>query len=189
GLVAPDMGWAMNGLGLWLTLDGGKTWRTITPPNVSAAGDAVARVNQIEFVDKRDGWISASDIPGRAPLLRHLAIDRTTDGGRTWKSVIPPGCALCGGTQLSFLDARHGYALLGPPPQSRLYETANGGETWRLIANPPFVGAIEFLNRSTALAVTRSGVLYRTTDGGSHWQKVQLRAPPAYVAFQEAAGV
>jgi len=93
GLVSPRMGWAMNGLGAWLTLDGGAHWRTITPSHVSSMGDPVARIIQIEFADARHGWISATDVRGATGSLRHGEIDRTTDGGRTWNTVTPPSCA------------------------------------------------------------------------------------------------
>src|SRR5207248_2926954 len=36
GLMAPGFGWAMNGLGLWLTADGGRHWRASVPPHVRA---------------------------------------------------------------------------------------------------------------------------------------------------------
>jgi photosystem II stability/assembly factor-like uncharacterized protein len=191
GLVAPNMGWGMNGIGLWLTLDGGRTWRTITPPNVRAAGDAVARIIQIQFVDPHHGWISAADIPGDVVLangsLRHMAIDLTTDGGKTWRSVIPPGCVTCGGAQLSFLDAHRGFALLSATPEPKLYATTGGGATWRLIGNPPFDGTIRFVDRKHAFAVsTGAGLVYETSNGGRTWYVVQLVSPPALQRFAKA---
>jgi photosystem II stability/assembly factor-like uncharacterized protein len=198
GLVGPGVGWAMNGLALWWTDDGGAHWRTITPPEVASAGDVVARVTQIQFVDRRHGWIGASDLLGRVVLpngsLRHMALERTEDGGRTWHSAIPPGCADCGGAHLSFLDARHGYALTGIQPEPRLYETADGGSTWNRIGAPPFSGAIVFLNGRSGFGVsdpgrTGGGALYRTDDGGRSWQRVQLPKPPPYAALPETVDV
>jgi photosystem II stability/assembly factor-like uncharacterized protein len=192
GLVAPNMGWGMNGIGLWLTLDGGRTWRTITPPNVRAAGDAVARIIQIQFVDPHHGWISAADIPGNVVLangsLRHMAIDLTTDGGKTWRSVIPPGCVTCGGAQLSFLDAHRGFALLGATPEPKLYATTGGGATWRLIGNSPFLGTIRFLDRAHAFGVSATGLVYETANGGRSWRLVQLPSPLAMATFAKVAG-
>jgi photosystem II stability/assembly factor-like uncharacterized protein len=183
GLVAPGLGWAMNGLGLWLTEDGGLHWRPIAPPPVLAIGDVVARVDQIVFADRRDAWISASDIRGSTILrngsTRHFEIERTTDGGRTWQSVIPPGCAICGGGYLSFLDVRRGYALTGAQPEPRLYATADGGKSWRLIARPPFSGPIVFVDPGRGFGVV-GGTLYRTLDGGRRWRAVALAVPRGY---------
>ena len=181
GLVAPRVGWAMNGLGLWWTQDGGRKWRTITPPPILATGDVVARVVDIAFVDPLHGWISASDIRSSVVLadgsVRHLEIERTTDGGRTWRSSIPPGCALCGGTYLSFLDADHGYALTALQAEPRLYRTADGGKNWRLVARAPFGGPFVFVGRSRGFG-GRGGTLYRTADAGRTWSRVRPRWAP-----------
>jgi photosystem II stability/assembly factor-like uncharacterized protein len=188
-LVAPGRGWAMNGLALWSTANGGRAWRAITPPPVLRIGDPVARIDEIRFVDHRHAWITASDIWGRRVLpngsMRHFEIERTTDGGRTWRSSIPPGCAGCGGGHLSFLDARRGYVLTGVTP-SRLYSTDDGGVTWQLIAPAPFRGAIVFLDRRNAFGASDSGVLYRTRDGGRRWQRVRLVAPMQYAGDPSA---
>jgi photosystem II stability/assembly factor-like uncharacterized protein len=183
GLFAPGFGWAMNGLGLWLTRDGGAHWRTITPPPVAAIGDAVARINQIVFVDRRHGWISASDVRGGALLpngsTRHFEVERTTDGGRTWQSVIPPGCAICGGAYVSFVDDRHGYALTGAEPAPRLYATTDGGKNWRLVSRRPFSGPLVFVDRARGF-VAKGGTLYRSIDGGRRWRAAALVVPPRY---------
>ena len=202
GLVAPGRGWAMNGLALWSTEDGGRTWRAITPPPVLRIGDPVARIDDIRFVGRRDAWIAASDIWGRRVLpdgsMRHFEIERTSDGGKTWNSVIPPGCAVCGGGHLSFLDTRRGYVLTGAS-HSRLYSTQDGGATWQLVASAPFSGPIVFLDPHKAFGVSDSGVVYRTHDGGRRWHRVRLAAPSRYVGeaaaaelprfFRRAAGV
>jgi photosystem II stability/assembly factor-like uncharacterized protein len=207
GLIASGFGWAMNGIGLWLTQNGGARWRAVAPPHVLAIGDPAARINQIQFIDKRHGWISASDVvggvvpPGGASL-RHMEIDRTQDGGRTWQWSIPPGCAaLCGGAHISFLDAEHGYALTGITPQPRLYKSSDGGATWKLISHPPFSGAIVFVNRRKAFGISDpsrmtgptqnvpvgGGVLYRTTDGGDQWRAVRLVSPARYAGQHATA--
>lgn len=181
----------MNGLALYWTSDDGRTWRTVTPPGI---GDVIARVADVDAVDDRHLWVSASDIPGDRDVhgsIRHPEILRTTDGGRTWRAVIPPGCYGCGGSHLSFLDARHGFALNGFP--NRLYATADGGATWRLVASTPFSGALTFVTSREAWGVSDptgsvgsderpvgGGKLFRTTDGGQTWRPVQLRPPAAY---------
>jgi photosystem II stability/assembly factor-like uncharacterized protein len=177
GLLAPRVGWAMNGLGAWLTLDGGKRWRVIVPPHVRSMGDAVARIIQIEFADERDGWISATDLRVHSEE-RHGEVDRTTDGGRTWQTVTPYDRVSIAGAQLSFLDARRGFALTGANRRMRLYRTADGGVTWTLVGAPPFNGAIVFLNDRAGFGTMRS--LYRTTDGGRSWQRAVLPAPQRY---------
>ena len=141
GLVAPGLGWAMNGLGLWWTGDGGTHWRVMTPPHVAATGDVVARVVDVAAVDDRHVWISAADIQGNRVVngaTRHMEIERTVDGGRTWRSSIPPGCYGCGATHLSFVDGRTGFALAASQPDNRLFRTSDGGASWQRVADHHF---------------------------------------------------
>jgi photosystem II stability/assembly factor-like uncharacterized protein len=182
GLLAPRMGWAMNGLNAWLTLDGGAHWRAIAPPHVRSMGDAVARITQIEFPDTRDGWISATDLRVHDYEERHGEIDRTTDGGRTWQTVTPHDRLPIAGAQLSFLDAHRGFALTVANRRIRLYRTADGGVTWSLVGAPPFNGTIVFLNQHDGLGAMRN--LYRTADGGRHWERVTLPVPPRYAGLR-----
>src|SRR5919201_5669546 len=63
GLESAGRGWAMNGLGLWLTTDAGAHWRTVTP--LVPGGDVVARIGDVQFVDARHGWASGQDLIGR----------------------------------------------------------------------------------------------------------------------------
>lgn len=181
GLLAPRMGWAMNGLSAWLTLDGGVHWRAIAPPHVRSMGDAVARIIQIEFADTRDGWISATDLRVQNED-RHGEIDRTTDGGRTWQTVTPHDRLPIAGAQLSFLDARRGFALTVANRRIRLYRTANGGVIWSLVGAPPFNGTIVFLNEHDGFGAMRN--LYRTTDGGRRWERVALPVPSRYARLR-----
>ena len=195
------VGWAMNGLGLWLTADDGQTWLAATPPHVQNAGDAVARIEQIQFVDPQHGWLTAADVFGGFPIpknaagLRHEEIDRTADGGRTWKASVPPGCLqVCGATYVSFLDPQVGFAIA----TKGLFATSDGGATWRRISQPPFVGAIAFLDENHAFGVSDpakwvgaqydvpvgGGVLYRTDDGGRNWARIVLPAPVAYASWR-----
>jgi photosystem II stability/assembly factor-like uncharacterized protein len=190
-LVEPGVGWAMNGLGLWWTHDGGTRWRTITPPQIRATGDVVARVVDIASVGDDRIWIAAADIAGREGLARHMAIERTRDGGRTWESVIPPGCDACAGAHLSFLDADRGYALIGAQSGPRLYETRDGGRVWQKVqSDVSITGLIRFVTSRDGWAVTDpGGVVYATHDGGGHWRRIRLAAPPQYRGQPQTAGI
>ena len=56
--------------------DGGKTW-TEPHPRIRSSG-----LDQIQFVDFQNGWISGANLQG-APRDPFLLI--TTDGGKTWR--------------------------------------------------------------------------------------------------------
>ena len=203
GLIAPGLGWAMNGLGFWWTRDGGAHWRTITPPQVRASGDVVARVFDVAATDDDHIWIAAADIAG-GRQGRHMAIERTSDGGKTWQSTVPAGCDVCAGAHLSFVDDRTGFALAGARPSPRLYETGDGGVSWRVVrSNVSFTGPIRFATASDGWAVSDpgkmigpsqsvpvgGGIVYRTRDGGRTWRRVALAVPASYRGRAATAGV
>ena len=175
GLGARSVVWAMNGLALYLSRDGGAHWFAATPPGVY---DVVARIGDIVFVDREHAWAAASDLTGARPP-RHMAIYRTTDGGRTWRPAAPPGCYYrCGGGFLSFLDRRKGFSLASVWPRGRLFETRDGGAAWTLVAPAPFIGPIRFVSLRDGWGVrSDGGALFRTTDGGRIWRRVRLARP------------
>lgn len=157
GVVAPQAAWAMNGIGLWYTLDGGTRWRTITPP---VPGAVNGHVVQVQFTDASHALVSAVTNPNGRLLFS------TVDGGRTWAE--RRGCAQCGGT-LSFVGRRTGFSLV----LGSLFRTDDAGATWRRVAHAPFQGWIEFADARHGWGVAwQRPALYRTGDGGRTWTRV-----------------
>jgi photosystem II stability/assembly factor-like uncharacterized protein len=190
GLAGPRYGWAMNGLALWWTDDGGHRWRTITPPRIRATGDVVARVTDIAAVDDLDIWVAAADLAGGA-APRHMAIESTRDRGKTWRSVVPPGCEACAGAHLSFVDAERGFALVGARPSPRLFETTDGGATWRRVSSDvSFTGPIRFVDGRIGWGVSDpGGMVWSTRNGGRRWRRVDFVAPRGYGQQPATAGI
>lgn len=192
--------WAINGHGIWLTTNGGRTWRRSVPSDVAGAKIAVADPPDIQFVNEQIGWMSAPLAFDRQELAsrgRHWEFDRTTDGGRTWHVSTPPGCLrVCDGGSFSFLDARHGFllaAVQGANAPNKLFRTNDGGRTWQLVSRPAIWGPITFVNSKEGFAggpgQTIIGLyvgppiitLYRTTDGGRTWSKYDIGGSKSFV--------
>jgi photosystem II stability/assembly factor-like uncharacterized protein len=179
-LAAPDPAhlWVAGstwGLGGFLlgSADGGRTWREHWP--VTTPGPIAA----IAFVSPSEGW--GLGVPGDA-----RAVLRSKDGGVSWGPIaeLPwPVEALAGGAfELTFADDAHGWAATA---SGHLLATADGGRTWRQLADPPGTSTAEgarpvnevafaddldgCVSSQTSLGEASSHV---TSDGGQSWVQV-----------------
>jgi photosystem II stability/assembly factor-like uncharacterized protein len=169
--VTANRGWLTGTRSVWMTDDGGLTWRSQVP----------GRVYAMAFVGNR-GWLAA----GGAQSVQNY---RTEDLGQTWNQcgslwdlsqVGPWGSA-------SFLDARNGWITVGSygerglPYRGGVARTADGGCTWKILWREPRpsggMGDIRFVDNSFGWVIASFGTLLRTRDGGTHWSPVALPEP------------
>lgn len=125
-----------------------------------------------------------SPAPGFPPpdaLPRPL--QKSTDAGRTWTELPVSGV---GALAIDPRNSRHLYAVSelieDPLPVNRVYESADGGLTWRLMATQPFASYTRFnVPRVLGLrvhpadgrilyAATEGGGVYLSTDSGRTWR-------------------
>lgn len=167
--VTPQAGFALTYDGRLLeTLDGGTRWRSVR--------DFGRQVYGLDFLDATHGWVWSQS-----------QVYATADGGGSWTRVAFPSCYAFAG--LSFISSTSGFAVCGgqggagSAPKD-LYETSDGGTTWRHVAGSHFFGgdrglpnipasgyASGVLFRSPTVGVMpaqRAG-LYLTRDGGRTW--------------------
>jgi photosystem II stability/assembly factor-like uncharacterized protein len=113
---------------------------------------------------------------------------RTTDGGRHWRNVSPPGAGTLQFRDISAFDARHAVALAaGVGTDSRLYQTADGGRHWRLAYQntepAAFFDCMAFYDNRHGLVlsdpVDGKFRILATSDGGRNWQVLSNRGMPA----------
>ncbi|MEU7476130.1 oxidoreductase [Lentzea sp. NPDC042327] len=127
-----------------------------------------ARLRGLSAVNGQVAWVSGS----KGTVLR------TTNGGRTWESVAPPGTAALDFRDIEAFDARTAVALsIGEGETSRIYRTSDGGKTWqeefRNTDPKAFYDCMAFFDRFRGLALSdpvdgKFRVL-RTWDGGRSW--------------------
>ena len=200
GFLDDRHGWLMAHLGagmshdyiaVFLTGDGGQTWRRVLDPERTPTLMACAKTG-LAFADPLDGWL-AGDCPG---LMPGLFLYSTRDGGETWQPVslpIPPGQpadlfggnnAGCGVPGLAYTGAD---AVLfsvrcssynGGKASAWLYAAQAGG-AFSARALPKPYGNIQFLNPQEGWFIgaassdpTTPGEIYHTTDGGLTWKLV-----------------
>lgn len=183
GFIAAGQYGARHGGWVLTTDDGGSSWRSwrVTDTPIKA----------LYFVDARRGW-----------AIGDQDIVHTTDGGRTWSVQLHQGNGRVHGADIWFVDDRHGWAVSESP--GRLLGTVDGGDTWRVIWSDRQVAlyAVRFGDQENGWAVgTRyppegsdgdsagltTGVILRTTDGGTRWRE-QRPAPTSELYDLALAG-
>lgn len=200
GFLDNKRGWLMAHLGagmshdyiaVFLTDDGGQTWRRALDPERTPTLMVCAKTG-LAFSDPLNGWLTG-DCPG---LMPGLFIYSTRDGGETWQPVslpIPPGQpadlfggerAGCGVPGLAYVGAD---AVLFPmrcslnnggKASAWLY-AAKTGEAFSARALPQPYGNLQFLNLQEGWFIgaqtgdpAAPGEFYHTVDGGLTWKLV-----------------
>jgi photosystem II stability/assembly factor-like uncharacterized protein len=152
------------------TEDAGKSW---TEP---LARIRFAGLDQIQFIDFQNGWISGANLQG-APRDPFLLL--TTDGGKTWRQRPIFEETRVAVIERFWFDSRENGSLVIDARldngHHELYETRAGGESWSIkqaTASPiAFPAATKNSGwRLRADAGTKSYDLEKSD--GAHWQKV-----------------
>ena len=150
--MTTTVGWAY---GPMHTTDGGLHWVDVSPPSISGRTPK----NDEYFLDGTHAWV-AEAASSSAACVDHVVVFSTRNAGRTWQQSAPipvrftsPSDVLWTGHNnhaalFAFVDAQHGWLLLGSGPAS----PDNGSSS-------SWIGA-----------AWRVGDLFRTTDGGLHWE-------------------
>ncbi len=153
------------------TVDEGKSWQ---PQAIGSAG----RLNCLAFAGNTLFVFGFG--PGR----------KSSDGGKTWETVPSPSPYSL--SLAEFIDAKKGFV----GTFSALYRTEDGGQTWDSVSlagtgapGQPPIYKIHFRDRNTGFVLSDSGHIFRTVDGGGHWERAitpQVDYPLHTVAFATA---
>lgn len=89
--------------------------------------DASQNFRGLDAVSRRTAWVTGENLTDGDPAR----IFRTTDGGRTWDDLTPPGTEGLSFRDVEARSARVATVLaIGPEDASRIYRTTDGGKSW-----------------------------------------------------------
>ena len=154
---------------LFQTRDDGHTWKSQIVPVPSSLQKFQFTSHPPIFFDQQDGIlpVQVNAIPAG------FMVYQTTNGGKTWE----PNTPLMGITRNAvfstwdFVTPNLGFVT----DDAKLFMTDNGGQAW-IILQPNIslkgVNELDFITQTDGWALTTSGFLYHTTDGGYTWTKV-----------------
>lgn len=128
-------------------------------------------LSAVSAIDGQIAWVSGA----------HGTVLRTQDGGTSWQAcAVPPGAAGLDLRGVQGFDKDTAVAMAGGQGQaSRLFKTADGCRTWKVVlANPDAAGSFEALRRATAydiyllgLPVDGKFVVYLSRNAGDSWTR------------------
>jgi len=182
---------------LFKTTDMGRNWEVVSP-DLTRHDTAHMGTSGVPYTNEGAGGENYCTLAYvlESPLEKGViwtgsddgVVSLTRDGGKTWSNVTPAGLAEClvNCIEVSPFDkatayiatTRYKFNDLAPG----LYKTSDYGRTWKKIDNGIPMGAYTRAIREDDVrpgllyAGTETG-LYMSTDGGAHWQQLQLNLP------------
>ncbi len=180
---------AVYGDGVWLSTDGARHWRNV---GLTQSG-SIAKI----AIDPQNSKVVLAAAMGRefAPG-GDRGIYRSEDGGLHWQRVLYVN-GMTGGCDVAF-DPKNGnivfagtfeylrrpWTMISGGAGSGLYRSVDAGRTWSKLTDPALhnglpAGPINRVGVSVcysdprmvyAFVPVKNGMLYRSSDGGAHWQ-------------------
>ena len=177
-----------SGMGMWRSNDAGETWSFIGLPKSE-------HVSRIRIHPENPDVVYVGVIGNLWKPNEERGLYKSTDGGKSWSKILYVsdkagiGDVILDPNNSRIIYAatwqmkRNGYRMDSGGPDSKVFRSFDGGETWEDISKfnglPSFpwgiVGvAISPVNskRIWMMIEADNGGLYRSDDGGNNWKKI-----------------
>lgn len=175
------------GNGVYLSRDGGKTWK-------HRGLDATSHISRILVDPKNPDVALVAALGDPFADSQERGVFRTTDGGQTWAKTLYAGPS-SGASDLAWNPSRPNVVFAGiwqyrrtgwsgasGGPLDGLYRSTDGGKTWSKLSGHGLpdgeTGRVGVAvapgnpDRVYAIVESRQGLLWRSDDGGSNWHFV-----------------
>jgi photosystem II stability/assembly factor-like uncharacterized protein len=180
--------WAIRSSTLFISTDAGDTWHDVALP----ARNAFLTQGTTQFLDEAHAWTvslgpGSTDFTGSTDDIARYVVDRTSDGGRTWKAADVPGNYAGTSASIGFVDDQHGYLLAAAQRhssgRSTVLRTDDGGAMWSVAGAGPWLGSLLAVSDATtiwAAGQEQAGgefaqpILAVSRDGGRTFEDVTL---------------
>lgn len=122
-----------------------------------------ANITDLDFVDAQHGFAAVDS-----------AIYKTTDGGSSWEKSLSQG-----GTSIYCVGFFNRDVGIAAGELQSLYRTTDGGATWTSLepSSYPVAGVsrtMQIIDSSAAVITAGNGLVMKTTDMGSTWQRIDV---------------
>jgi photosystem II stability/assembly factor-like uncharacterized protein len=164
-------GYLVAGRKLFITSDGGETWRETVLYGPNEIRNGTPELLSIRFADKRRGLAVGS--VWRRVRNEEVVVDslvmRTQDGGESWQRIAVPSK-----TELFHLYFNGSSRAWIAGDDGVILASTDGGVTWQrqTSGTRESIYNIHFRDEKEGYAVGAKGLILRTEDGGRVWQRV-----------------
>ena len=183
--------------GVWKTINAGTTWKPVFDAEASYSIGCIALDPKNPLVV----WVGSGENNSQRSVSYGDGVYRSTDGGATWENV---GLKASEHIAKILVDPRDSHRVLAaaqgplwaPGGDRGLYETRDGGKTWKAILtvdentgvtdvvidprNPDLMYAATYQRRRHVWTLINGGPgsgIWKTTDGGATWKKLANGLP------------
>lgn len=190
--------------GLWKTVNNGISFFPIFDnESVVSIGDVTVDQNDTSIV-----WVGSGEANNSRSSYYGDGVYKSNDGGKTWKNMGLPESHHIGRILIHPSDSDVVYVaalghLYSDNPERGLYKTSNGGKSWKKVldieVNGKKIGVVDAAmhptDPNTIIAATYDKIrtpwtfneggpgsaLYKTTDGGNNWKKLENGLPGGFL--------
>lgn len=165
-------GYLVAGRKLFMTSDGGNSWRETAIRDASGYGGGIPEFLSIRFADKRRGLAIGAVLDQKGDYIIDSLVMRTDDGGETWTRIPVPTKV-----ELFHLDFSGSSRAWIVGDKGTILATTDGGLSWRRqeTGADRALFNVDFRDDGLGFAVGGGGTILRTENGGRSWERVETR--------------